>query len=144
MVATFSDSIERVVELDDVAAEATIVDADRGTGNLIDRIVADGNLFGHGDDDAGGLLADDAQVVHQVVVDSAPCGVVGRLGAGGEVDLILRQRATVLDGRTAHGAQVADHADGTLAEPRELAAQYAYAAIVSADKDAVGYLRWFC
>ncbi len=74
VVAGLADSVVDVVVFDDVAAPCSVADADPRARHVIDRVVRRRDPLGAGDVDAGGLLAENAAVVDEVVGDGALVG----------------------------------------------------------------------
>ena len=70
VVARLTNRLKHVIELDDVPAPTSVVDADARAGSTIDRVVADRYLLGCGDIDAGSLLAEHTRIVHEIIMDS--------------------------------------------------------------------------
>ncbi|OPZ04410.1 MAG: hypothetical protein BWZ10_03163 [candidate division BRC1 bacterium ADurb.BinA364] len=76
MLAGGHRSVENVVPFDGMPAPAAIVDVDCGAGDIVNGVVADGDRLGLGDEHAGDLLFDRAQLAHPVVLDQAASRII--------------------------------------------------------------------
>ena len=83
------------------------------------------------------ILADKAEVVHQVVVNQAMGRVVRCLGARGQVNLVLRKSAAIHNRSTAYGSIVADETNAAFAETRKSASGHVRTSIISTDENAI-------
>jgi len=135
VVTALADGVECVVELDHMTAPAAVVDADRRPRALIDRVVTDRDFFRHRKDNAGDLLAYETDVVHEIVVNPTVARIVRRLRSRCQIDLVLRDRVTVLNRTASHGPVVSHRAHTALAQPRESAAGDVHTSVVAAEED---------
>ena len=134
VVAGLLDRVEDVAELDDVAAPAAVADVDARARHVVDAAMADRDLLGHRDLDAGGLFFHAADAGDEAVVHAALGGVVGGLRPRRLVHLVERHGPPDLVGRRAHRAGVAHEADAAGPRLGDPAPGYLHAAVVVIDK----------
>ncbi len=120
VIRGFEHGQEGVVELDEVAAPAAVVDADRRTRDQADRVVGDVYPFAGRKVNTGRLLADDAQTIHQVVADRAFAGIVRRLRSRFEIgQFVERYVIRSMHAQLADGVVVSDRQHAAVADVGE-------------------------
>ena len=76
VVARLTNRLKHVIELDNVPAPTSIVDADSRAGSMEDCVMTHHHLFGGRDIHASRLLTEHAQLVHEIIVDSTIGGII--------------------------------------------------------------------